>query len=76
MFFTLFCIVLVMVSILHDLEIQTNFFFLFLIGPQIGPAVVGLVEPDGAGLGLEKKTRLLNGVGSSFGVRPVGRVRA
>ena len=74
MFFTLFCIFLVMVSILHGLEIQTIFFF--FIGPRIGPKVAGLVEPDGAGLGLEKKTRLLNRVGSGFGVRPVGRVRA
>ena len=41
-----------MVSVLQGLEIQTIFFF---IGPQIGPKVAGLVEPDGAGLGLEKK---------------------
>ena len=53
MLFTLFCIV-VMFSVLHGLKIQANFFF--LIRPRIGPEVVGLVEPDGAGLGLGKKS--------------------
>ena len=46
--------------------------------PRIGPEVAGParpVEPDGAGLGLGKKTRLINGAGSGFRVRPAGRVR-
>ena len=53
MLFTLFCMVLVMVSVLHNLKIQTIFFF--FIGPWIGPEVAGPVEPDEVGLGLEKK---------------------
>ena len=52
MLFTLFCMVLVMVSILHGLKIQTNIFF---IGPWIRPEVAGPVEFDRVGLGLEKK---------------------
>ena len=55
MLFTLFCMVLVMVSVLHSLKIQTIFFF-FYIGPWIGPEVAGPVEPDGVGLGLEKNS--------------------
>ena len=55
--FTLFCIV-VMVFVLHSLKIQEN--FIFLIGPQIGLEVVGPVEPNGVGLGLGKKPRLIN----------------
>ena len=35
----------------------------------------GLAGFDGAGLGATKKTRLLNGSGSSYGYRPAGRVR-
>ena len=53
--FTLVCIVM-MFSVLHDLKIQAKFFF--FIRPRIGPEVAGptgLVEPDGAGLGLGKK---------------------
>ena len=37
----------------------------------------GPVEPDGVGLGLgKKKTRLINGAGSGFRVRPTSRVQA
>ena len=50
--FTLVCIV-VMFSVLHGLKIQAKFFF--WIRPRIGLEVAGLVEPDGAGLGLGKK---------------------
>ena len=64
MLFTLFCIVLVMVSVLHGLKIQTNFFF--LIGPRIGPEVVGPMEPNGAGLGLEKKNPFIKWSGFGF----------
>ena len=32
--------------------------------------------PDVAGMGLEKKTRLVNGSGSGFRDRPAGRVQA
>ena len=64
MLFTLFCIVLVMVSVLHGLKIQTKFFF--LIGPRIGPEVVGPMEPNGAGLGLEKKNLFIKWSGFGF----------
>ena len=70
--FTLVCIV-VMFSVLHGLKIQAKFFF--WIRPRIGPDVAGPARPDRAGLGLEKKTRLINRAGSSFRVRPAGRVR-
>ena len=49
--------------------------FFFLIGPRIGPEVARPMEPNGVGLGIEKKTCLLNGVGLGFGTRPTGWVR-
>ena len=74
MFFTLFCIVLVMVSVLHGLEIQTIFFFFdWATNWACGGRARGARR---GGFGFRKKTRLLNRVGSGFGVRPVGRVRA
>ena len=60
-------------------ERESLFFFFFLkfVWPW-HKAHNWLAEPagpDGAGLDLKKKTRLLNGAGSGFGVGPAGRVR-
>ena len=74
-FFTLFCIVLVMVSVLHDLKIQAKFFFLIRPWNRLrwrGPW--GPWSPTGRVWGA-KKTRLLTGAGSGFLGRPAGRVR-
>ena len=53
-------------------------FFFFKIGPRIRPKSgwTGLAGPDGAGLGLKKKTGLLNGPGSGNKLELVGCVQA
>ena len=64
-----------LIYILHDLKIQTNIYTYILIWVTIGPEVAGPMEPDGGGFEV-KKTRLLKGAISGFGVRLVGQVRA
>ena len=61
-------------------ETESLFFFFFplkIVWPWI-KALKWLAEPagpNGASLDLKKKTRLLNGASSGFGVGPAGRVR-
>ena len=54
------------------------FKFFFKIGPWIRPKSgwMGPAGPDGASLGLKKKTRLLNGLGSGNELELVGWVQA
>ena len=56
-----------------------QFFFIFWLGHdlgcELGPNLAGLNGGlAGAGLGPEKKTQLVNGPGSSRGLRPAGWV--
>ena len=51
------------------------FFFFFLGWAKTGWPKWGSWGSTGAGLGPEKKTRLLNGSDLSCGLRPVGQVR-
>ena len=60
---------------LKDSNKYIYIYIYFLIWVTIGPEVAGPIEPDRGGFEV-KKTRLLKGAISGFGVRPAGQVRA
>ena len=74
--FTLFCIV-VMVFVLHGLKIQAIFFFYWATDWTWGGGAHRARGARRGGFGFrKKKTRLINGAGSGFRVRPTSRVQA